>query len=509
MLSEASWYGEDSTAGIPLAMAQLDTILPESKCRITQIFRITLTVYNMTRWIRCGIVLLTACGFAAAVASARAADSSIGEHTLANGMRVIVKTDRRAPVVVSMVWYKVGSVDEVNGVTGVAHVLEHMLFKGTKTNPKADFSKLVAAAGGRDNAFTSRDYTGYFQTVQKSQLPLMLKMEADRMVNALIAPEEFTKEIKVVMEERRMRTDDRARSVVYEQLMATALRAHPYRIPTVGWMNDLQNMTAGDARDFYDKWYAPNNATLVVVGDVSHDEVFKLAQEHFGPHKNRLLPQRKPQDEPPQTGIRRITVKAPAEQPYFVMAYRAPKLVDPEKDWEPYALDMLASVLDGNGASRFSRELIRGTQIASSVDASYDGMGRGPAFFYFSGVPTAGKTLEQLEQAVRNEVKKIIDNGVTDEELKRIKAQVIASRVYERDSMFFQARQIGSMETAGYSYKMIDLMTEKFKAVTAQQVREVAQKYLLDDTLTVAYLDPQPVSASKPAAPVAGVRHAQ
>ena len=170
---------------------------------------------------------------------------------------------------------------------------------------------------------------------------------------------------------------------------------------------------------------------------------------------------------------------------------------------------MLSSVFDGNGASRFARELIRGTQIASSVDASYDGTGRGPSFFYFSGVPTAGKTLEELEQAVRNEVKKIVDHGVTEEELRRIKAQVVASRVYERDSMFFQARQIGSLETSGYSYKNIDLMTEKFKAVTAEQVRAVAQKYLIDDALTVAYLDPQPVGPRKPAAPAAGVRHAQ
>ena len=449
------------------------------------------------------------CVAALSMQAAAQTPGSVGELKLDNGMRVIVKTDRRAPVVVSMVWYKVGSVDEVNGTTGVAHVLEHMLFKGTKTMPGGDFSKLVAAVGGRDNAFTSRDYTGYFQTVQKSQLPLMLKLEADRMVNALIPPEEFVKEIKVIQEERRWRTDDRPRSLVYEQLMATALRAHPYRIPTVGWMNDLLNMSADDARAFYDKWYAPNNATLVVVGDVSHDEVFKLAREHFGPHKAKVLPSRKPQDEPEQTGIRRITVKAPAEQPYLLMAYRAPRLVDAEKDWEPYALDMLASVLDGNEAARFSRELIRGTQIASSVDASYDGVGRGPGFFFFSGVPTAGKTAAQLEQAVRNEVQKIIDKGVTEEELKRLKAQTIASRVYERDSMFFQARQIGSMEVIGFSHKVIDVMTEKFKAVTAEQVREVAKKYLIDDALTVAYLDPQPVGDKKPAAPPAGLRHAQ
>ena len=463
-------------------------------------------VNNMNKWMRRGVLL---CAGALWLPGAAQAVDAVGEHTLGNGMRVIVKTDRRAPVVVSMVWYKVGSVDEVNGATGVAHVLEHMLFKGTKTIPGGDFSKIVAAAGGRDNAFTSRDFTGYFQTVQKSQLPLMLKLEADRMVNALIPPEEFIKEIKVIQEERRWRTDDRPRSLVYEQLMATALRAHPYRTPVVGWMNDLLNMSAEDARAFYEKWYGPNNATLVVVGDVSHDEVFKLAQEHFGPLKFKMLPPRKPQDEPAQTGIRRITVKAPAEQPYLLMAYRAPKVADVEKDWEPYALDMLASVLDGNAASRFSRELIRGTQIASSADASYDGMGRGPGFFYFSGVPTAGKTLEALEQAMRGEVKKIIDNGVTEEELKRLKAQVTASRVYERDSMFFQARQIGSMEVIGLSHKLIDVMTEKFKAVTAEQVREVAKKYLIDDALTVAYLDPQPVGDKKPAAPPAGLRHAQ
>jgi zinc protease len=438
-----------------------------------------------------------------------AADATVGERTLANGMRVIVKTDRRAPVVVSMVWYRVGSVDEVNGVTGVAPVVEHMLFKGPKLNPKADFSKIVAAAGGRDNAFTSRDYTGYFQTVHKSQLPLMLSLEADRMVNALIPPDEFAKEIKVVMEERRLRTDDRPRSLVYEQLMATALRAHPYRMPVIGWMNDLENMTAADARAFYETWYSPNNATLVVVGDVSHDEVYALAEKNFGPLKSKPLPPRKPQEEPPQTGVRRITVKAPAEQPYLVMAYRAPRLKDTREDWEPYALDMLAAVLDGNDAARFSRELIRGKQIATSADASYDGTGRGPGFFYLSGVPSAGVTLETLEQALRAEVKRVIDEGVSEDELRRLKAQVTASRVYQRDSMFFQARQIGAMEMAGYSWRDIDVMTEKFRAVTAEQVREVARKYLIDDSLTVAVLDPQPVANRKPAGALPGVRHAQ
>jgi zinc protease len=433
----------------------------------------------------------------------------VGDHTLGNGMRVIVKTDRRAPVAVVMVWYKVGSMDEVNGLTGVAHALEHMLFKGTKDVPSGEFSKRVAAVGGRENAFTSRDYTGYFETVQKSQLPLMLKLEADRMVNAMIPDDEFKKEIKVIMEERRWRTEDRPRSMVYEQLMATALRANPYRTPTVGWMNDLENMRAEDARDFYRSWYGPNNATLVVVGDVSHEEVFELARKYFGPLRPATLPARKPQDEPPQMGIRRLTVKAPAEQPYMLMAYRTPRLADPQKEWEPYALDMLASVLDGGEAARFSRELVRGQQIAISADAGYDGVGRGPGFFYFSGVPSSGRTVAELEQAVRAQVKKVIDEGVAEDELKRIKAQVIAARVYERDSMFFQARQIGSLESSGYSHRDIDVMTQKLRAVTADQVREVARKYLIDDALTVAYLDPQPVTNKKPAAPPPGLRHVQ
>ena len=429
---------------------------------------------------------------------------------LDNGLTILVREDHSAPVVSVQVWCRAGSITEGKWMgAGLSHVLEHMLFKGTKNNPKADFSKIVAAAGGRDNAFTSRDYTGYFQTIHKSQLPLMLELEADRMVNALIPPAEFTKEIKVVMEERRMRTDDRPRSLLYEQLMATALRAHPYRIPTVGWMNDLENMTAQDTREFYEKWYGPNNATLVVVGDVSAEEVFKLAERNFGVLKPRVLPARKPQDEPPQTGIRRLSVKAPAEQPYLVMAWRTPKLIDAEKDWEPYALDMLASVLDGNAAARFSRELIRGQQIASSADASYDGTGRGPAFFFLTGVPATGKTMAELEAALRAQLRKVIDEGVTEDELKRIKSQETASRVFQRDSMFFHARQIGSMEMAGFSHKLIDVMDEKFKQVTAEQVREVARKFLLDDVLTVGVLDPQPVGERKPVVPSAGVRHAQ
>jgi zinc protease len=441
--------------------------------------------------------------------AAIAAPSTTEEHTLANGMRVIVKPDHRAPVVVSMVWYKVGSVDEFNGTTGVAHALEHMMFKGTRKVPAGEFSKLIAAAGGRENAFTTRDYTSYFETLQKKQLPLAFRLEADRMTNLVLSPDEFAKEIRVVMEERRWRTDDRPRALVYEQLMATALDAYPYRRPIIGWMNDLENMHVDDVREFYQRWYAPNNAILVVVGDVTPQEVFDLAEQQFGGITRRALPRRKPQLEPPQVGIKRLTVKAPAEQPYVMMAYHVPALRDPHNDWESYALDMLASVLDGDESSRLNRNLVREQQLASSASASYDGVARGPGMFYLSAVPTAGKTPQEAEQGLRRELKKIADEGVTGEELERIKAQVIAGQVYERDSMFSQAREIGELESVGLSYKDIDLMLDKLKEVTPEQVQAVAKKYFSDDTLTVAYLDPQPVTGKRPAAPPPGLHDAQ
>jgi zinc protease len=445
---------------------------------------------------------------AAAPAFAASAEA-VWEGNLPNGLKVLVKSDHRAPVTVVMVWYKVGSMDEVSGRTGVAHVLEHMLFKGTKAVPAGEFSRIIAEAGGRDNAFTSRDYTGYFQTLHKSQLGLAMRLEADRMVNALLAPEEFAKEIRVVMEERRWRTDDRPRALVYEQLNAAAFKAHPYRNPVIGWMDDLENMRAEDARAFYEQWYAPNNATLVVVGDVKPEEVMKLARQHFGPLARKDLPRRRITEEPPQLGPQHLTVKAPAELPYVLMAYHAPALRDPDKEWEPYALEMLASVLDGNEAARLNRTLVRTERIAASAGASYDGINRGPGMFMLSGTPTPGKTAADIEQALRREVARLISGGVTEDELQRVKSQVVASHVYERDSMFFQARQLGSLDMAGLPPRVIDLYVEKLKAVTAEQVIAVAKKYLVDDYLTVAYLDPQPLSGKRPAAPPPGARHAQ
>lgn len=447
---------------------------------------------------------MLACLWAGSTATALAQQAK--EFTLNNGMKVIVKEDKRAPTVAHMLWYRVGSMDEVSGTTGVAHVLEHMMFKGTKKLKPGEFSARVAALGGRENAFTSKDYTGYFQQIEKSRLNEVMALEADRLANLVYSKEEFEKEIRVVMEERRLRTEDQPIQLLYEALNATAYFAHPYRHPIIGWMGDLQAMTVDDTRDWHKRWYAPNNVTMVVTGDVAAEQVFKLAQKHFGSMQAKPLPTTRPQPEPQQRGIRRVTVKAPAENPYVALAFKVPKLEDVEKDTEPYALDVLAAILDGYDNARLNARLVRTERSALSAGAGYSGISRGPVLFVLDGTPSAGVTTEQLEVLLRTEVKRIAEEGITEQELKRVKTQLIAGQIYKRDSIFGQAMEIGRIEMAGHSHKHIDRIITKLGEVTAEQVREVASKYFGDDQLTVATLVPLPLT-EKPAAGPAGLRH--
>ena len=447
--------------------------------------------------------------FLAAVmaASAAVAQSPAQEHKLANGLRVIVKEDHRAPTVAHMVWYRAGSMDEVSGTSGVAHLLEHMMFKGTKSVKGGEFSRRIAAAGGRENAFTNRDYTAYFQQVPKAALPLMMQLEADRMSNLLVTEAEFSREIKVVMEERRLRTDDQPRALVAEALNAEAYFAHPYRWPVIGWMNDLEHMSYVDARNWYARWYVPDNAILVVVGDVKANEVFALAQKYYGRIKARLLPERKPQIEPEQRGVRRVVVKAPAELPYLLMGWKCPVLRDVERDWQPYALEVLAGVLDGNESARLNQSLVRNSRVASEVGAGYDATARGPGMCFLEGSPSQGRSTAELETGLRAELARLVDGGVTEDELARVKAQVVANQIFKRDSIFGQAMEIGQFETAGLSYRDIDRVLERVKAVTAEQVRAAAKQYFVDDQLTVVVLEPQPLDQTKPRPAPPGVRH--
>jgi len=429
------------------------------------------------------------------------------ETTLSNGLRVIVREDHRAPTVVQMVWYRAGSIDEIDGTSGVAHMLEHMMFKGTKRVGPGEFSKRVAALGGRENAFTNRDYTAYFQQVPKRALGKVMELEADRMANLQLAEKEFKPELQVVMEERRMRTDDSPQARVYEQMNAVAFQTHPYRRPVIGWMSELEHMTDADARDWYKRWYAPNNAWLVVVGDVAHEDVYRLAEKYYGGIRRHVLPERRPLSEPLQSGVKRVTVKAPAKLAYLAMAWKVPKLKDVENDREPYALEMLAGLLDGHDAARLAKNLVRGQKIAQSAGAGYDSTLRGEPLFVMDGQPAEGKTVNDLEAALRNEIRLIQDQGVSAEELARVKTQTIAGQIYKRDSMMGQAMEIGGAEVIGMSWRDVDRTLEKIRSVTAAEVQAVARKYFADDGLTVAVLDPQPLPESTKKPALGGLRH--
>jgi zinc protease len=426
------------------------------------------------------------------------ADRNVHEAMLDNGMKVLVKQDKRAPVVTSQVWYKVGSSYEHSGVTGISHALEHMMFKGTDTLGPGVFSEIISANGGDDNAFTGRDYTAYFQNLASDRLHVSFELEADRMRNLTLPAAEFAKEIEVVKEERRLRTEDDPTALTFERFSATAYQVSPYRNPVIGWMSDLDSMSVDDLRDWYRTWYAPNNATLVVVGDVEPERVFALARQHFGPLKPEPSASTKPREEPPQAGIKRLRVKAPATEPYLLMGYKAPVVGTADEAWEPYALEMLAGILDGGSSARFSRNLIRGSEVAAGADASYRVYSRLPGLFLVDGNPAKGRTVEELEQALRGEIERLRTEPVSEAELERVRNQVIASKVFEQDSVFYQALQIGMLETIGLDWRLADEYVEHLSAVTAEQVRAVANKYLVDDRLTVAVLDPLPIKNGKP-----------
>jgi zinc protease len=422
---------------------------------------------------------------------------AVHEFMLDNGLKLIVKEDHRAPVVVSQIWYKVGASYEHIGITGVSHVLEHMMFKGTDKHPAGEFSRIIAANGGRENAFTGRDYTSYFQQLERSRLPIAFELEADRMRNLNMLQEEFTKERDVVIEERRLRTEDKPSALTYEKFMATAFQVNPYHNPIIGWMDDLQSLTLDDLNNWYQTWYSPNNATLVVAGDVDPQEVHKLAQKHFGRIPPSNLPEQKPRREPSQQGERRITVRAPAEVPVLIMGYKTPVLRTVDEPWKAYALEVLANVLDGGDSARISRELVRGRTIAASAGAGYDLIARHDSLLTLEGTPAQGKDIAGIEKALREQITRLQREPVSEAELSRIKAQVTAAKVYELDSVFYQAMQIGQLETVGLEWQEADRYVERINAITAEQVMAVAREYLTEENLTVAILDPLPLNGKQ------------
>lgn len=435
------------------------------------------------------------------------------QFTLKNGMQLIVQPDRRAPTAVHMVWVRVGSMDEINGVTGVAHSLEHMMFKGSKTVKPGDFSRRVAALGGQENAFTWRDYTGYYQQIPSSRLEDVMKLESDRFANNQWPDAEFKKEIEVIKEERRMRTDDQPRAVLMEQLTAATFMASPYHHPVVGWMSDLDSMKPADVRDFHKRWYVPANAAVVVVGDVSVAQVRAWAEKYYGSIPARAVPERKPQIEPKQIGVRRIEVKQPAEQAFIAMAYRVPTLNHVEKlqadDKDALALLVLSAVLDGYDGARLERALVQGEgqangRVADSAGSSASIMGRGPSLFMLTGVPAKGRTAADVEAALRAQIQKIAQEGVQTDELERVKTQWMASNVYERDSVMGQAQNLGNYWIQGMPLDAEDKLLAELKKISSDDVKAVAAKYFGDDQLTVGTLVPQPLPEGSKARPMSG-----
>lgn len=423
-----------------------------------------------------------------------AAAKDVVSYRLPNGLELFVQEDHRAPVVVSQVWYKVGSSYEPNGITGISHALEHMMFKGTALHGPGEFSRIIAENGGEENAFTDRDYTGYYQVMDKSKLPISFELEADRMRNLVVSPSEFAKEIQVVMEERRMRTDDNPEAVVYERFLAAGYVSTSYHHMPIGWMSDLQHMTAEDLHAWYQKWYAPNNAILVVVGDVNPEEVHQLAQKYFGPLKASSLPVVKPEREVSSLGPRSMVIKVPAELPWMIMGYNVPTLKSSPGSNDPYVLSVIAAILDVGNSSRFSKNLVRGKQIAAEVNVEYEPTARLSTLFKIEATPAQGHTVAEVKAALLEELNKLQTTPVTAEELARVKAGVIADKVYSKDSIANQAHEIGSLEAVGLSWRLRDEYVGHISAVTPAQIQEVAKQYFSSNNLTFAELKPLPLT---------------
>ena len=418
------------------------------------------------------------------------ASAQVHEFFLDNGMQVLVKEDRRAPVAVSMVWYRVGSGHEHDGITGISHALEHMMFKGTESYAPGEFSRLVAERGGRSNAFTGRDFTAYFQQIERSHLDKMLQLEADRMQGLLFDPDEFAREMEVIKEERRLTLDDNPRAVAGERFNAVAFASSPYRHAIIGWMSDIESYTLDDLRAWYARWYAPNNAILVVVGDVDAEAVHAKAQRHFGPIPARAIVPPKPRPEVEPLGERRATVRIPAQVPLVSLRYLTPSLATADDPDDAYALAVAAAVLGGSTTARLQSRLEREREIVSSVSTGYNLYARLDDLFTVNAVPADGHDVAAVEAALRAEVARLRDERVDESELERIRIRVLADNVFQQDSLFYQGMLLGMLETAGIGWRELDAYAERIRAVTPEQVQSVARRYLVDDRLTVGILEP-------------------
>ncbi|MBI5379260.1 MAG: insulinase family protein [Nitrospirae bacterium] len=421
----------------------------------------------------------------------------VEEHALPNGLKVLLLEDHKAPTVTAQIWYRVGARHEIPGKTGLAHLLEHMMLKGTPAVGKGEHSRIVARNGGNENAFTGMDYTAYFQNFASDRVDLSLRLESDRMVNLLLDSQEFDLEREVVKEERRMRTEDDPTSLVVEELYAAAFKVHPYRNPVLGWMTDLEGLTREDAHRFYKTYYVPNNATLVVVGDFDPKTLLPKIRDYFGAIPRGTNPPQPKVMEPPQRGERRVKVEAEAQLPFVFAGWHIPNSGHPDE----YALEVLAHILTTGKSSRLYRALVYDQQLAAYAGGDYDGMKIDPSLFYLYGGLRPGITPEAFEQALYRVVAEIQERGVTPEELLRAKNQVAAGFIMAQDSAFYRGRILGQIETLGVGWRYLTTYVERIRAVTAEDVLRVARMYLTDSNRTVGILIPLLPKSKAPARP--------
>jgi zinc protease len=414
--------------------------------------------------------------------------------TLANGLEIVVIPNHRVAAVTHMVWYRVGAADELPGKTGIAHFLEHLMFKGTKEVPPGLFSRIVAQNGGRDNAFTTQDYTGYFQTVAVDRLELVMKLEADRMQNLVLTDDVVYPERDVIIEERHARIDNEPSALLNEQLRTALYLNHPYRMPTIGWEQEMRGLTTEDALAWYRRWYAPNNAIVVIAGDTSLAEVKPLAEKYYGAVPSRAVPPRERLEEPKRHAATRLELKSPrVAQANWSRSYLAPSYTGGEAR-HAYPLQVLVEVMGGGATSRLYRALVVEQQIALSAGAFYSPGSRYLTSFGFYASPKPGVAIEEVEKAVEAEVRKLLAEGVTPAEAERAKARMRAEAVYAQDSLSGPANLFGAALVNGRTIADVELWPDRIGEVTVDQINEAARAVIDDRTAVTGFLLPLPSS---------------
>lgn len=430
--------------------------------------------------------------FASVLSPATAAVFSPETFTMKNGMQVVVVTNHRVPVVTHMVWYRVGAMDEPPGKSGLAHYLEHLMFKGTESLKPGEFSQIVARNGGRENAFTSQDYTGYFQSVAVDRLPLMMKIEADRMTGLVLDDEIIEPERAVVIEERRSRVDNNPSSLLGEQVATVLYQNHPYRNPIIGWRKEIERLTRTDLLDFYRDWYAPNNAILVISGDVTVEEVRPLAEKYYGVIPARPLPKRVAWVEPPMKADRQVVLKHErVQQPKWSRRFVAPSQLFGATE-HAESLEVLGEILSGGATSRLYRKLVVEDKVAVSAGGWYDGSARGPGIFGFYVSPVPGGDVTALGAAMNQEIDLLIDKGVSEEEVANAIQRLQDSAIYARDSYRTPARALGGALATGLTVDYVESWPERVGAVTADSVNRAIKAVLKDRKSVTAILLPKP-----------------